>query len=89
MEGLGGAIVGLFGIAALAMVYKTFMDDGRPIKYELHETFKTKAEASKEAARMRAKGFRARFTKSGKEFNVWITEKAPKKTSNIMTWPYN
>ena len=87
MEGLGGAIVGLFGIAALAMVYKTFMDGGKPIKYELHETFKTKAEAAKEAAKMRAKGFKARFTKSGKEFNVWITEKTSK--SDIMTWPYN
>jgi len=89
MEGLGGAIVGLFGIAALAMVYKTFMDGGRPIKYELHETFKTKTEASKEAAKMRDKGFKSRFTKSGKEFNVWITEKTSKKTSNIMTWPYD
>jgi hypothetical protein len=89
MEGLGGAIVGLFGIAALAMVYKTFMDGGKPTKYELHETFKTKTEASKEAAKMRDKGFKSRFTKSGKEFNVWITEKTSKKTSNIMTWPYD
>jgi len=87
MEGLGSAIVGLFGIAALAAVYKTFQDGGRPTKYELHETFKTKAEASKEAARMRAKGVKARFTKSGSKFNVWISEKTSK--SDIMTWPYN
>ena len=87
MEGLGSAIVGLFGIAALAAVYKTFQDGGRPTKYELHETFKTKTEAAKEASKMRAKGFKARFTKSGKEFNVWITKKTSK--SDIMTWPYN
>jgi DNA-binding protein H-NS len=85
MEGLGSALVGLFGIAAVAAVYKTFQEGGKATKYELHETFKTKAEASKEAARMRAKGIKARFTKSGNEFNVWITQK----TSNFMTWPYN
>ena len=38
-----------------------------------------------ESRQLRADGQRARFTKAGKEFKVWVS----KKGSDMMKWPYN
>ena len=86
----GDAIIGmipaLIATTALVIVYKTFMDsDGKKRKYELHEEFSSKAAAMKEAAELRKAGNRAKYTKHGKKFRVWIA----KKTSNMMKWPYD
>ena len=87
MEGLGGALVSLFGIAVLASVIKTFTDPktGKKVEYELHSTHKDRKAAMEESRDLRADGQRARFTKAGDEFKVWVS----KKTSDMMSWPYN
>ena len=87
MEGLGGAIMGLVGVAVLASVMKSFTDPktGKKVEYELHSTHKDRKTAMEEARELRADGQRARFTKAGNEFKVWVS----KKTSDIMSWPYN
>ena len=38
-----------------------------------------------EARQLRADGQRARFTKAGKEFRVWVANKS----NDMMKWPYN
>ena len=87
MEGLGSALVGLFGIAVLASVMKTFTDPktGNKVEYELHSTHKDRKTAMEESRQLRSDGQKARFTKAGKEFKVWVS----KKGNDIMKWPYN
>ena len=87
MEGLGEAIIGLVGIAALAAVTKMFLDPktGKQVEYELYSTHKERKAAMEEARELRADGQRARFTKAGKEFRVWVAQKS----SDMMKWPYN
>ncbi len=87
MEGLGGALVSLFGIAVLASVIKTFNDPktGKKVEYELHSTHKDRKTAMEESRELRADGQRARFTKAGDEFKVWVSKKA----NDMMKWPYN
>jgi len=87
MEGLGGAIIGLVGVAVLASVMKTFTDPktGKKVDYELHSTHKDRKTAMEESRQLRADGQRARFTKAGKEFKVWVS----KKGSEMLKWPYD
>ena len=87
MEGLGGALVSLFGIAVLASVIKTFNDPktGKKVEYELHSTHKDRKTAMEESRELRADGQRARFTKAGDDFKVWVSKKA----NDMMKWPYN
>ena len=79
-------IQSILATTAIVLVYKTFMDsDGKKRKYELHEEFSSKAAAMKEAADLRKAGNRAKYTKYGKKFRVWVAEKK----SSFMKWPYD
>ena len=57
---------------------------GKKVEYELHSTHKDRKSAMEESRDLRADGQKARFTKAGEEFKVWVS----KKTSDMMSWPY-
>tara|TARA_B100000949_G_scaffold44641_1_gene38361 strand:+ start:549 stop:836 length:288 start_codon:yes stop_codon:yes gene_type:complete len=94
--GAGDAIIGmipaLVATAAIIIVYKTFMDPktGKKTKYELHAEFDKKTEAKEESADLRKSGKLSRYTKHGKKYRVWVSDKkSGVTTQSIMKWPYD
>ncbi len=77
---LGSSIIGviptIIALGAILLIFRTFMVDGKKMKFELSSTHRTKTAAEREAKKLRADDSLVRVTmkkKEGgkKEFNVW------------------
>mgnify|MGYP005817111593 CR=1 FL=1 len=75
LDGIIGVVPPILATVAVVHVVKSFTDGkGNKEEYNLHGTYDSQKEATEEAKHVRADGHKARVSKSGSKYKVWVNE---------------